>query len=78
MPHLKPLFDRFDLASPVEIRNVVMLTRMAVDDRGDDLAHGGDPPGRHDGNQTTARTSPGRLCGDSAGATELNAVSEAH
>lgn len=33
MPHLKPLFDRLDqlLASPVEIRNFVMLSRMAVD-----------------------------------------------
>ncbi|MBZ9985941.1 antibiotic biosynthesis monooxygenase [Mesorhizobium sp. BH1-1-5] len=33
MPHLKPLFDRLDqlLASPVEIRNFVMLSRMAAD-----------------------------------------------
>ncbi|TPI53267.1 antibiotic biosynthesis monooxygenase [Mesorhizobium sp. B3-1-7] len=33
MPHLKPLFDRLDqlLASPVDIRNFVMLSRMAVD-----------------------------------------------
>ena len=33
MPHLKPLFDRLDqlLARPVEIRNFVMLSRVAVD-----------------------------------------------
>ena len=36
MPHLKPLFARLDqlLASPVEIRNVVMLSRMGVTAQG--------------------------------------------